>query len=65
MLGSIAEKVRRSAPIPVLVWRVDAAFPQTSVSYIESSLRVLVPLDGSAYADAALEPKVLFISQEL
>jgi len=65
MLGSIAEEVIRSAPIPVLVWHVDAAFPQTSVSYIESPLRVLVPLDGSAYADAALEPKVHFISQEL
>jgi len=43
-LGSVAEKVARSAPIPVLV------------------LRVLVTLDGSVLAKAALEPAASLIA---
>jgi nucleotide-binding universal stress UspA family protein len=56
MLGSVAEKVVRHAPVPVLLWRADAALPQTGLSDVGCPLRILVPLDGSEYADAALEP---------
>lgn len=56
MLGSVAEKVVRHAPVPVLLWRANAPLPQTGLSDVGSPLRILVPLDGSAYANAALEP---------
>jgi len=45
MLGSVAEKVLRKAPCPVLVIRSSRPI-----------WRVLVPLDGSPLAEAALQP---------
>lgn len=62
MLGSVAEKVIRYAPVPVLIWRAGIELPLTGVSYTESPLRVLVPLDGSSYAEAALEPAAHLLS---
>ena len=55
VLGSVAEKVARHAMVPVLVLREHG----TSVElhpYNESTARVLVPLDGSLTAKAALIP---------
>lgn len=55
-LGSVAEKVVRHSPIPVLVLREDG--PNLAIPGETPTLpvRLLVPLDGSALAEAALTP---------
>lgn len=53
MLGSIAQKVARHSSIPVLVLHAAGA-----VLTADQPMRVLVPLDGSALAEAALEPAI-------
>jgi nucleotide-binding universal stress UspA family protein len=55
MLGSVAAKVARFAHIPVLVLREGGSVPEERHPG-ERPLRVLVPLDGSDYAKAALVP---------
>jgi nucleotide-binding universal stress UspA family protein len=55
MLGSVAAKVARFAHIPVLILREGGSFPEERHPG-EQPLRVLVPLDGSDYAKAALVP---------
>ena len=55
MLGSVAAKVARFAQIPVLVLREGGSFPEERHPG-DPPLRVLVPLDGSDYAKAALVP---------
>src|SRR5579864_694276 len=55
MLGSVAAKVARFAHIPVLILREGGSVPQERHPG-EPPLRVLVPLDGSDYAKAALVP---------
>lgn len=58
VLGSVADKVTRYAPIPVLVLRdggpVPAAAPQ-------QPLRALVSVDGSPFSEAALEPAAYLV----
>jgi nucleotide-binding universal stress UspA family protein len=53
MLGSVAEKVTRHAPIPVLVLREGGPEPATAV---QQPVRALVSVDGSALSEAILEP---------
>lgn len=53
MLGSVAEKVIRHAPIPVLVLREGGPEPVTAVQH---PVRALVALDGSTLSEAILEP---------
>jgi nucleotide-binding universal stress UspA family protein len=55
MLGSVAAKVARFAQVPVLILREGGSVPEERHPG-EQPLRVLVPLDGSNYARAALEP---------
>ncbi|MBV9228505.1 MAG: universal stress protein, partial [Chloroflexi bacterium] len=55
MMGSVAAKVARFAHIPVLVLREGGPVPEERHPG-EQPLRVLVPLDGSTYARAALVP---------
>lgn len=55
LLGSVAQKVARYAPVPVLVLHQHATIAGPH-PHIERPLRVLVPLDGSALAKAALKP---------
>ncbi len=55
MLGSVAAKVARFASMPVLVLREGGPLPQER-RVGERTLRVLVPLDGSDDAKAALVP---------
>src|SRR5205085_6832790 len=55
MMGSVAAKVARFADIPVLVLRKGGSVPEERHPG-ERPLRVLVPLDGSDYARAALVP---------
>jgi nucleotide-binding universal stress UspA family protein len=58
VMGSVAEKVARHAPVPVLMLHEKVTFPEVKTSKISQPLRVLVPLDGSVYAKAALTPAV-------
>src|SRR2546421_2341048 len=55
MLGSVAAKIARFAQTPVLVLREGGSIPEERHPG-EQPLRVLVPLDGSDYAKAALTP---------
>jgi nucleotide-binding universal stress UspA family protein len=53
VLGSVAQHVARHSPVPVMVLRATGKdFPTT----LDRPARVLVPLDGSALAEAALDP---------
>jgi nucleotide-binding universal stress UspA family protein len=63
MLGSVARQVVRDAPVPVLVAREGGRPLPPANRYDElprGSLRVLVPLDGSPLAEAALIPALRF-----
>jgi len=55
-LGSVAEKVARHAPVPVLVLHADGPVPAGSPKSPGHPLRVLVALDGSPLAEASLRP---------
>lgn len=55
MLGSVATKIARFAEVPVLVLREGGPVPEERHPG-ERPLRILVPLDGSDYAKAALVP---------
>lgn len=55
MLGSVAAKIARFAQIPVMILREGGPVPEERQPG-ERPLRVLVPLDGSDYARAALAP---------
>jgi nucleotide-binding universal stress UspA family protein len=61
-LGSVAEKVARSAPIPVLVLREGGPVPARPHPDVTRPLRALVALDGSVLAKAALEPAASLIA---
>ncbi len=55
LLGSVATKLARFAQVPVLILREGGSVPAERHPG-ERPLRVLVPLDGSDYAKAALVP---------
>lgn len=57
-LGSVAEKIARHAPVPVLILRepIPAALTASGSEPFTHPLRVLVPLDGSPLAETALIP---------
>lgn len=61
-MGSVAEKVSQLAPVPVLVLREDGPVPVPPLSQEGSPLRVLIPLDGSVRAQAAIIPAAQFIA---
>lgn len=62
MLGSVALKVARRSPVPVLILRPET--PGILIPLTESlhPVRVLVPLDGSLVAEEALEPALALTS---
>ena len=65
LLGSVAQKVAMSSTIPVLVLREREIATSTNARihpYVEHPLRVLVPLDGSVIAKAALQPAAQLIT---
>lgn len=55
-LGSVAQKVARHSPVPVLIVREDHPLPTSSAQGDASIVRLLVPLDESPLAEAALLP---------
>ena len=59
-LGSVAERVARAAPVPVLlIPGMPVSAPgSASEPSLPSLSRILVPLDGSATAEAALQPAI-------
>lgn len=59
-IESIAQQTMRRSPVPLLVLTEHRAISQPDAG---NSLRVLVPLDGSLFAEAALEPSLQIISQ--
>ncbi len=61
LLGSVAQKIARHSPIPVLVLRETGAMP-TGTRYLDSPVRALVTLDGSALAKTALEPAAQLVA---
>lgn len=56
LLGSVAEQIAHHAPVPVLVVRAQTPVLAGQNPDLEHLARVLVPLDGSPLAEAALEP---------
>ena len=64
ILGSVSQKVARHSPVPVLVLREDGSVPmnlhlvcgQGEQTDGIRPVRVLVPLDGSSFAETALVP---------
>jgi nucleotide-binding universal stress UspA family protein len=56
LLGSVAEKVARHVPFPVLLLREGGPALVGTPPHAEGPLRALVPLDGSVQAKAALVP---------
>jgi len=62
VLGSVAEKVARHAPVPVLVLRECGSVPAGLHPDPTRPLRVLVALDGSARAKTALEPATSLVA---
>ncbi len=61
-LGSVAQKVIRHSSVPVLLLRKREGSTAALYPYIERPLRVLVPLDGSMIAKAALVPAINMIA---
>ncbi len=55
-LGSVAQKVARHSPIPVLVLREGAGIPTNLHPEGLRPVRVMVPLDGSDLSEAVLSP---------
>jgi len=62
MLGSVAEKVARLAPAPVLVLHEHGSVLAGPHPNMERPLRALVALDGSQLAEAALAPTAQLVT---
>lgn len=62
VLGSVAEKVARHAPVPVLVLREGGPVPAAPRPSPARPLRALIALDGSVRAKAAIEPTAHLIA---
>ena len=54
LFGSVAEAVVAASPVPVLVQR--AWQPLLGEPLLDNTPKLIVPLDGSAFAESALEP---------
>ena len=59
--GSVAQKIARHSPIPVLVLRETAAM-SGETGHKSNPVRALVTLDGSVLAKAALEPAAQLVA---
>ena len=62
VMGSVEEKIAHHSTIPILIVREREGLPEASPTEISQPLRVLVPLDGSAHAQAVLEPVAALLS---
>jgi len=62
LLGSTAQEVIHQAPVPILLLRAEGPLPTGTHADTHRPLRILVGLDGSAYANRALPPAVSLIA---
>jgi nucleotide-binding universal stress UspA family protein len=62
-LGSVAEQVVHQASVPILLLREGEVIPVFAPPQREGPLRVLVPLDGSVDAKAAIAPAADLIAK--
>jgi nucleotide-binding universal stress UspA family protein len=62
IMGSVAERVARHAPVPVLLLREGGPIPTGLHPDAARPLRILVPLDGSNQAEAALAPAITLVA---
>lgn len=62
MLGSVADKITRLAPIPVLVLREQRPALVNGQGEEGQPIRALVALDGSSVAEAVLEPVIRLVA---
>jgi len=62
VLGSVAEKVVRHAPIPVVVFSEGGPVPAGTHPHEIRLLRAMVALDGSSHAKTAIEPAAQLIA---
>ncbi len=56
MMGSVSQKVARHSPIPVLILREGAGVPTNLHPEGTRPVRVMITVDGSPFAEAALIP---------
>ncbi|HEU5227086.1 MAG TPA: universal stress protein [Ktedonobacteraceae bacterium] len=62
IMGSVAEKIARHSAVPVLILREGGPIP--AGPHVDGRpFRVLVPLDGSMRAKAAIEPAAALVSE--
>jgi nucleotide-binding universal stress UspA family protein len=62
VLGSVAEKVARYAPVPVLLLREGGPTLVGTPPHAEGPLRALIPLDGSLRAKLAIVPAAQLVA---
>lgn len=62
LMGSAVEKLVRCSPIPLLILHEAAGMHLGGSVEVAQPFRVLVPLDGSAFAKAALEPAAALLA---
>ncbi|GER90701.1 hypothetical protein KDW_48630 [Dictyobacter vulcani] len=55
-LGSVAQRIARSCPVPVLIQRDEHPLPFNAQPTEQAIFRVCVPLDGSPQAEVVIEP---------
>jgi nucleotide-binding universal stress UspA family protein len=60
-MGSVAQKVSRHAPVPVLVLKESAPVPAALSTDSARDLHVLIPLDGSPLAEAVIAPALSLV----
>jgi nucleotide-binding universal stress UspA family protein len=59
MLGSVADKIARHAPVPILILREGAPLPAIAA---RKPVRALVALDGSPLSEAVFEPVAYLVA---
>jgi len=59
-LGSVAQQIVRRSAIPTVLLRERGGLPVERKEDSERPFRMLIPLDGSELAEAALEPAITF-----
>lgn len=65
VVGSVTDRVIRTSPVPVLVLHPPTMSMESLLPTTGRKLRVLAPLDGSDFADAAVEMATSLLRPEL